>query len=238
MEDIKRFEIVDSYKDIAPLFKKLLANSTAMGFEFAAFFGWEEDEDVIKDTGCPCIAASSPDDFVQRYVDRSYHEIDPFAYTLPGSDTTIRYDTVRNMNNEFFNEIATFGLREGIVIPIHVGNRLYSIGFATNRDIKIRDDQQSDLEGMAFRFLQDYMRAERRPGANGREETETRILQMALSGFADDAIASYLGVTERYVAACRRDVMDRLGSHVPCKILEPSSKMIGISMDITSVPSK
>ena len=238
MEEIKRFEIVDSYKDVSPLFKKLLANSTAMGFEFAAFFGWEEDEDVIKDTGCPCIAASWPADFVQRYVDQSYQDVDPFAYVAPASDITVRYDAVRAMNKDLFDEAATFGLRDGMVIPIHVGSRLYTVGFATSLGIAIRDDQQSDLEGMAFRFLQDYMRAERRPGANGREETETRILQMALSGFADDAIASYLGVTERYVAACRRDVMDRMGSHVPCKIPEPSSKMIGISMDITSVPSK
>ncbi|NKD85902.1 hypothetical protein HEQ63_06860 [Haematospirillum jordaniae] len=236
MEDIKRFEIVDSHKDIAPLFKNLLANSTAMGFEFAAFFGWEDD--VIEDLGCPCIAASTPGNYVQRYVDHGYHDVDPFTYVIPASDTTVKYDAVRNMNNEFFNELFAFGLREGMVVPIHVGNRLYSVSFITSRDVKIREDEQSAMEGMAFRFLQDYMRAERRPGANGREETETRILQMALSGFADDAIASYLGVTERYVAACRRDVMGRLESHVPCKIPEPSSKMIGVSMDITSVPSK
>ncbi|NKD77533.1 hypothetical protein HEQ60_07135 [Haematospirillum sp. H1815] len=238
MEEIKRFEIVDSYKDIAPLFKNLVANSTAMGFEFAAFCGWGDDEDTAKDSGISIIASSEPANFVHRYVDQNYYEIDPFNYVLPASDTTLTFDAVRNVNKDFFDEIATLGLRNGVGIPVHMGNQLYMMFFSTNRDIKIRDDQQSDLEGMAFRFLQDYMRAERRPGANGREETETRILQMALSGFADDAIASYLGVTERYVAACRRDVMDRLGSHVPCKISEPSSKMIGISMDITSVPSK
>ncbi|NKD54673.1 MULTISPECIES: autoinducer binding domain-containing protein [unclassified Haematospirillum] len=236
MEDIKRFEIVDSHKDIAPLFKNLLANSTAMGFEFAAFFGWEDD--VIEDLGCPCIAASTPGNYVQRYVDHGYHDVDPFTYVIPASDTTVKYNAVRNMNNEFFNELFAFGLREGMVVPIHVGNRLYSVSFITSRDVKIREDEQSTMEGMAFRFLQDYMRAERRPGANGREEIETRILQMALSGLGNDIIARTLGVTERYVAACRQDAMGKLGTRVPYEVHGPSSKMVGISMGITSVSSR
>lgn len=234
MGNIKRFEIVDSHKDIAPLFNTLLANSAAMGFEFVSFWGMEGEEDVIKDSSFPCIAASWSADFVHRYAERGYYEIDPFTHMLPVSDSSLTFNMLRNMNSDYFNEIATFGLRDGAGVPVRIGNRLYTVGFCTSRDAGIRPDEQGTLESMAFRFVQDYMRAETRPAANNRNETEEKILAMALSGFSDDAIAEFLGLTESYVSTCRWGAMEKLGYRAPHGKSVRSSRMISVPLHGTS----
>lgn len=208
MEDIKRLEFVNS-RDIAPLFDNLLANGSAMGFDFLSFWGIEGNEATVQETGCPCFAASWPDEFAQRYVAQAYHQIDPLVYLAPASDAAINWNTIKGLNSELFGEAAAFGLRDGITIPIHVGQRIYLLSFATSRGIAVRRDEQSTLESMSFRFLQDYMRAERNAGANTREETDAKIVPMAMAGYTKDAIADFLGVTEQYVSASLRDALGK-----------------------------
>ncbi|NKD77024.1 hypothetical protein HEQ60_04515 [Haematospirillum sp. H1815] len=202
VEAVKRFEIVNSYKDISLLFQDLLTNCTALGFEFAAFGGIEGEDAVMAETGCPIIAASYPSAWVQRYVQKAYHTIDPVVYLAPVSETTLDWKTVSALNTDFFNEASTFGLRAGLSIPVTIAGRLYLMSFATSRNTAISAEARSTLESMAFNFLQKYTRADRRqlPEPSTPEQTYDKVLQMALSGLSRTQIASDLGISEYYVA--------------------------------------
>ncbi|NKD44608.1 hypothetical protein HEQ62_05320 [Haematospirillum jordaniae] len=227
VEAVKRFEIVNSYKDISPLFQDLLTNCTALGFEFAAFGGIEGEKTVMEETGCPLIAGSYPREWVQRYVEKAYHEIDPVVYLAPASDTTMDWKAVSTLNTDFFNEASTFGLRAGLTIPIHVSQRLYVVSFATARDTLIEADTRSILERMAFRFLQDYMHADQHAAKRDREqEKNTKILEMALSGFSSGDIAYALGMTEHHVSRHLQDAVKQ--HHAPALIQESDRKSAGL----------
>lgn len=227
VESVKRFEIVNSYKDISPLFTNLLAECSALGLEFAAFAGIEGEDVLIKETGCPIIAASYPNEWVHRYVQRAYHEIDPVIYLAPVSDTTMDWRVVSALNTDFFNEASAFGLRAGLTIPIHVSQRLYVVSFATTRDTIIGADTRSTLERLAFRFLQNYMHADQRTAKRDREqETNTKILRMALSGFSSRDIAHVLGMTEQQVSRRLQDAAGPSSPEAGVQIIQSKSAEI------------
>ncbi|NKD54672.1 MULTISPECIES: autoinducer binding domain-containing protein [unclassified Haematospirillum] len=229
MEKVKRLEVAGS-KSIAPLFNDLLVDSAGMGFEFISFWGMEGDEAAVRHSGCSCFAASWPDEFARRYVEHAYHEIDPLVYLAPASDGAINWDSIKGMNCDLFGEAAAFGLRDGVTIPLHVGKRVYLISFSTSQGIAVCRDKQSALESMAFRFLQDYMRAERQAGIGDREETDAKILPMAIAGYTQEAIADFLGIEERYVSASLRNTLGNASRRTICGEADRSSRMISIPL--------
>lgn len=121
------------------------------------------------------------------------------------------WDDLRSLAPDFFNEAASSGLRSGLSIPVLLPQRIYLVSFATAKEVDTTRAIQSALEGLAFTFVQEYVRKCPRvlPSVDFNNNT-LKILHMSLAGFTSEVIASSLGMTVHGVSWHLRDAREKL----------------------------
>lgn len=177
-------------------FDTLCSKAGSLGFEFVTFLGVTGDDEASHDMGYPFIAASCPPGWVDLYIKREYHKVDPALLLAPVAMGTMSWCDLDGAKLDFFRDASSHGLRTGLSIPVQLPLRCYLVNFATAREEPVSAPVRSELEGLAFMFVQDWLRAcpQREPAPEFSEKT-LKILRMSLLGFDCGSIATALGMT-------------------------------------------
>jgi len=198
-------------RDGGELFTALCSKAGDLGFEFVSFLGVTGDDEASRDIGYPFIAASCPPGWVDLYKERAYHKVDPALLLAPVAMGTMSWGDLDGAKMDFFREASSHGLRTGLSIPVQLPLRTYLLNFATAREEAISIPVRSELEGLAFMFVQNWLRAcpQQEPSPAFSEKT-LKILRMCLLGFDCSSIATSLGMTAHGISWHLKDARRKL----------------------------
>ncbi|NKD86020.1 hypothetical protein HEQ63_07475 [Haematospirillum jordaniae] len=198
-------------KNTVELFDSICSEASGLGFERAAFLGVVDDAAASCELGYPFVLSSCPVEWQQRYVDCSYHKLDPTVRLAPFRSTVMIWSELRRLAPDFFDEACSFGLCTGVSVPVHLPKRVYLLSFATARKEEVVKPVRSALAGLSFSFVQEYVKKSPPVSVSiDLHENTLKILHMSLAGFSNEAMAASLGMTVHGISWHLRDAREKL----------------------------
>ncbi|NKD55603.1 hypothetical protein HEQ72_08080 [Haematospirillum sp. 15-248] len=208
VEDVK--SLVDC-KSTKELFESICSEASGLGFEHVAFLGVAGDDAASFALGYPFVLSSLPVEWQRRYIDCSYHKLDPTVRLAPFGSTVMIWSKLRRLAPDFFDEARSFGLCTGLSVPVRLPRRVYLLSFATARKEEVTKPVRSALAGLSFGFVQEYVKKSPPvPVSIDLHENTLKILHMSLAGFSNEAMAASLGMTVHGISWHLRDAREKL----------------------------
>jgi len=171
----------------------------------------------------PAVALNYPDDWVKRYFEESYQEVDPIvllastrAAPMLWSDLQAGED-LSPKQKKMFSESREAGLLNGLSIPVHgpLGES-YVVSMATDAAKSSNGNDLGSLQVLAIQFQLAYSQiARQHPEARKGyhlTERERECLLWTARGKSAWAIGMILGVSEHTVNFHLKSVMKKMGT--------------------------
>lgn len=171
----------------------------------------------------PAIALNYPDDWVARYFEERYQQIDPVVLLASIRSTPIVWsellmeENLSSKQKKMFSESREAGLHNGLSIPVHgpLGES-YVVSLATDTKEFANGHSLGMLQIMAIQFQLAYTQIAR-PQLEGQRalrltERERECLLWTARGKSAWAISRILGVSEHTVNFHIKSAMKKIGT--------------------------
>jgi DNA-binding CsgD family transcriptional regulator len=202
--------------DVNSLCAALEAFLTEQKFNFYAFGNLFGDKSALIEDMGPAVAMNLPEAWVNRYFEKQYFDIDPVVLAVPYVQRYLKWDNLRAYQPEFFAEAATFGLKNGIAIPLRSFDGCYVLSIMSSKEFEITQDQITVLEMAARHFFRCYLtirKIKHEPVAIS--DKQIQAIQLAMLGKRTADIAKVIDRTPSGVEFMLKDARKQLD----CKTL-------------------
>lgn len=205
----------------------LLKNATAkFGFDHIAVgaltlhsYHQIADAEPHPDTPAPAVVLTYPPEWIRRYFEQSYQEIDPVVLFTPRTmDPFVWSDLCAGQNltpqqRQMFGEATEFGVKEGLSIPVHgPSGTTYVVSLAKSISEATPQDDVFRLRAVAVQFLAAYYGQDRQPFKNASvlTERERDCLLWSARGKSNWDIGKILNISEHTVDFHFRRALSKL----------------------------
>lgn len=193
------------------LFQQLEAAAADLGYAYWAFGALWGDPEAIARHQPPAVRLNYPEAWVQHYFASGYDKIDPVVMIAPYAQTSITWAELRHYRPAFFDEAASFGLIDGIAIPLRTLQGTYVLCVSTDHPKTITDKERARLEVFAYGFFCAYQRIRQlTPPEHGLTQNTIDVIRLSMAGLPSEEIAGRLGITTHGVYWCIKDAKKRL----------------------------
>ncbi len=171
------------------------------------------------------IRSTFPEDWIGKYLDRHYSEIDPLHQQARKQARPFHWfkvDERMKLSHEqrlFLKELKKAGLKDGLAVPIFgpMGTMAYFGLGSMEHALDLSDQEITELQfachhthNIFTELSKDFSDDEECVSLSGRE---TEILTLVAAGLSNVAIAERLGITENTVDTILRRAFRKLGAN-------------------------
>ncbi len=219
---IERSNAAESSEDVFDLFGQAVSQFGYNRVAFGAVTPAAQEVLALGDLK-PAIALNYPDDWVTRYFEKRYQEIDPVVLLAPSRSTPMVWSNLLAGENlspkqkKMFAESREAGLNNGLSIPVHgpLGES-YVVSLATDTTECDNGPCLGTLQVLAIQFQLAYSQVARlqpeTPAGFHLTERERECLAWTSRGKSAWAIGMILGVSEHTVNFHLKSAMKKMGT--------------------------
>ncbi len=169
------FDNISSCESTEALFHLLRVSAKSFGYDKVAYVPLDKDENTNKKFQLSPIMMDYPKWWVRRYIDQSFHLIDPVLMQANKTDQYVDWKTIQNKmklstrQKEFFDESRLAGLMNGLTVCFHGPSaQSHIISLASSNNNELDDKDKRIIASVMFSFHQKY-----------RELTDETVLKRA-----------------------------------------------------------
>lgn len=200
-------------KDEQELFGMLERTALRLGYPYYAFGALWGDPAAYEDHKAPAVRLNYPAEWIARYFAAGYDKIDPVVLIAPYAQTSVTWDELRHYRPEFFDEASSFGLVDGLTIPLRSIQGCYVMCLAATEKEPMLSVKRAQLEAFAHGFFAAYLHLRGLESATHDLSANTvDVIRLSMAGLKTDEIAKRLSLTVDGVHWCIKDARKKLGA--------------------------